>query len=74
VPRSGAPPSAAPSTKPAFSGVPPREKLVAVTRVLLSQTPFHDPEHEPLPDFADEWFARWERGVDVTRWYSAEVG
>jgi hypothetical protein len=63
----------APSTKPAFSGVPPREKLVAVMRVLLSQTPFHDPEHEPLPDFADEWFARWERGVDVTRWYSAEV-
>jgi predicted metal-dependent hydrolase len=63
-----------PRTPPAFSGVPQREKLVAVTRVLMSQTPFHDPEHEPLPAFADEWFARWDRGGDVTRWYSAEVG
>ena len=61
-----------PPTPPAFSDVPAKEKLVAVRRVLLSQTPFHDPEHEPLPDFADEWFARWDRGDDVTRWYSAE--
>ena len=57
---------------PAFDGVPRREKLIAVSRVLLSQTPFHNPEHEPLPAFADEWFDRWDRGEDVTRWYSAE--
>jgi predicted metal-dependent hydrolase len=57
---------------PAFSGVPRREKFIAVSRVLLSQTPFHNPAHEPLPEFADEWFGRWDRGEDVTRWYSAE--
>src|SRR5262245_51166259 len=61
-----------PPTPPAFSDVPVKEKLVAVRRVLLSQTHFHDPEHEPLPEFADEWFARWDRGDDVTRWYSAD--
>jgi predicted metal-dependent hydrolase len=56
---------------PAFAGVPRGQKLTAVARVLLSQTPFHDPAPQPLPEFADEWFARWERGRDVTRWYTA---
>jgi len=59
-------------TSPAFSGIPRKQKVTAAARVLLSQTPFHDPVHEPLPDFADEWFARWNRGDDVTRWYTAE--
>jgi hypothetical protein len=36
----------------------------------MSQTPFHNPVHEPLPALADEWFARWDRGDDVTRWYT----
>jgi hypothetical protein len=42
-------------------------------RILLSQTPFRNPEHEPLPEFADRWFERWDRGGDVTRWYGAEI-
>ena len=53
--------------------VPRKQKLIAAARVLLSQTPFHDPAHEPLPEFADKWFARWDRGGDVTRWYTAEL-
>jgi predicted metal-dependent hydrolase len=56
---------------PAFAGIPRTEKLVATTRILLSQTPFHDPAPQPLPAFADEWFTRWDRGGDVTRWYTA---
>lgn len=56
---------------PAFASVPRKQKVVAGARILLSQTPFHDPAHEPLPTFADEWFARWDRGEDVTRWYSS---
>ena len=63
--------SAANPIPPAFSGIPQKQKLVAVARVLMSQTPFHNPAHEPLPEFADEWFARWDRGGDVTRWYTA---
>jgi len=57
---------------PAFCTVAWKEKFVAVARVLMSQTPFHNPAHEPLPELADEWFARWERGQDVTHWYTAE--
>ncbi|MBX7430825.1 metal-dependent hydrolase [Mycobacterium sp. Y57] len=60
-----------PPAPPAFSSVPRREKLIAGWRVLLSQTPFHDPAAEPLPAFADEWLARWNRGDDVSRWYTA---
>lgn len=55
----------------AFACVPRTQKLVAGMRILMSQTPFHNPAHEPLPTFADEWFARWDRGEDVTRWYSS---
>jgi predicted metal-dependent hydrolase len=56
---------------PAFADVPRWQKFTTVARVLLSQTPFHDPGPQPLPEFADEWFARWDRGSDVTRWYTA---
>jgi predicted metal-dependent hydrolase len=55
----------------AFGSVPRKQILIAAGRVLMSQTPYHKPEHEPLPQFADRWFARWNRGEDVTRWYAA---
>lgn len=58
-----------PVAAPMMAGVPLRQKLVAGVRVLRSQTPFHDPADDVLPAFADEWFARWERGGDVVRWY-----
>jgi len=61
------------SAPPAFGGVPRKQILVAAGRVLLSQTPFHKPEHEPLPQFADQWFQRWDLGADVTRWYTASA-
>ena len=63
--------SVAAATPPAFYSVPWKEKLAAVGRIMMSQTPFHNPAHEPLPEFADEWFARWDRGSDVTHWYTA---
>lgn len=47
--------------------VPLREKTASAVRILLSQMLFHNPADEPLPVFADEWFARWDRGFDVTR-------
>jgi predicted metal-dependent hydrolase len=65
--------SSTPATPTAFASVPRREILVAAGRVLLSQTPFHDPAHEPLPEFAGRWFERWERGDDVTHWYTGEL-
>jgi predicted metal-dependent hydrolase len=63
----------APAVPMAFASVPRKEILIAAGRVLLSQTPFHNPAHERLPEFADRWFQRWERGGDVTRWYTGEL-
>lgn len=65
-------PAVAPPPPP-FAPVPRREKMAAAGRVLLSQTPFHDPTHTPLPEFADRWLQRWDQGGDVTRWYTAEL-
>jgi hypothetical protein len=45
--------------------------LVALAGVVRSQMPGHDPAHEKLPVLADEWFARYESGYDVTQWYTA---
>ena len=61
-----------PEVPAAFASVPRKQSLIAGARVLMSQTPFHNPAHEPLPELADRWFKRWESGGDVTRWYSAE--
>lgn len=60
------------TTPSAFATVPCKQRLVAAARVLLSQKPFHDPAHEPLPEFADRWFGRWDAGDDVTRWYTSQ--
>ena len=59
---------------PAYYPVPWRQKIVASARILMSQIPFHDPAHEPLPEFADLWFERYERGDDVSHWYSTQAG
>ena len=65
--------NAALATAPrAFATVPLKQRLIAAGRVLLSQTPFHNPAHEPLPQFADRWFQRWNSGGDVTRWYTSQ--
>ncbi len=55
--------------QPALGEVPWRQKITSGVRVLLSQTPFHNPEKEPLPAFAEIWFERYRRGDDVAHWY-----
>ncbi len=62
-----------PALQPVLHLVPRKKILIAAGRVLLSQTPFNDPAREPLPEFADRWFERWERGGDVTHWYTGEL-
>ncbi|OBG40715.1 metal-dependent hydrolase [Mycobacterium alsense] len=59
--------------KPALHTVPWRQKLATTARVLMSQTPLHDPANEPLPEFAGRWFQRYSRGDDVCHWYSSEL-
>jgi predicted metal-dependent hydrolase len=57
---------------PALHTVPWSQKLTTAARVLLSQTPFHKPVNEPLPDFAERWFQRYDRGDDIAHWYSTQ--
>ncbi|MET0702671.1 MAG: metal-dependent hydrolase [Mycobacterium sp.] len=64
---------AVPAPPSAFAQVPRKQVALTAVRVLLSQTPFHDPADDVLPEFAARWFDRWERGGDVTRWYTAEI-
>ncbi|OMC22857.1 metal-dependent hydrolase [Mycobacterium colombiense] len=58
--------------QPALHTVPWKQKLGTAARVLMSQTPLHDPAEEPLPEFADRWFERYNRGDDVCHWYSSQ--
>ncbi|WP_028476548.1 metal-dependent hydrolase [Nocardia sp. CNY236] len=55
----------------AFDHLPLREQLVALTGIVRSQLPNHNPGHEKLPALASEWFERHAAGYDVTRWYTA---
>ncbi len=49
-----------------------KDEARAMVRGLLdSQSPFHDPGDQPLPDFADVWFAHFEAGGDVAHFYSS---
>lgn len=59
--------------KPALHTVPWKQKLGTTARVLMSQTPLHDPAKEPLPEFAGRWFERYNRGDDVCHWYSSQL-
>ncbi len=54
-----------------FLCAPLSERRAATWSMLKSQVPNHDPEHQPLPRFADLWLERYARGADVTRWYSS---
>lgn len=50
-----------------FGAVPTGDLVRMLWRLALSQTPHHDPAHQPLPDWAAVWMAEYERGTDMTR-------
>ncbi|MFZ0226329.1 MAG: hypothetical protein WAL41_05135, partial [Mycobacterium sp.] len=52
-----------------FHAVPTGQLLTMVWRLLLSQTPHHDPADQPLPGWADTWMREYERGSDMTTFY-----
>ena len=39
---------------------------MALSGIVRSQIPGHNPEHEKLPELAAEWFERYDAGYDVT--------
>lgn len=49
------------------------EMLRMAVGLVRSQMPGHDPTHQPLPEFADDWMAAYDRGVDVSTWYASRT-
>ncbi|MGO8768390.1 MAG: metal-dependent hydrolase [Mycobacterium sp.] len=56
-----------------FHAVPTKQLTTMLWRLLLSQTPNHDPADQPLPDWFDTWVSEYERGTDMTMFYGAPV-
>jgi predicted metal-dependent hydrolase len=65
---------AGPPNTPMFGDATGTEIIKTVIRLALSQAPRHDPTHQPLPPFADEWLAHYTEGADVTHWYTTTGG
>lgn len=63
-------PDYGPSVSP-YAHMRQRDQLAAALGVVRSQIPGHNPAREKLPALAREWFARYDAGYDVTRWYTA---
>jgi hypothetical protein len=60
------------SYPPLLGVVSIKERLGTLQRLLASQTPYHDPMHQPLPELAAQWTAGYERGGDVSNWFSSQ--
>ena len=60
---------------PAYLKVPKEDRRKANLGILRSQLPHHDPEHQPLPEFAAAWFEAYDAGIDMTEFEgTARVG
>jgi predicted metal-dependent hydrolase len=64
----GSPPEPRPDF---YAGVPTKDRRTSGRRILMTQTPYHDPEHQPRPEFARGWFAQFDADADVAHWYAA---
>ncbi len=54
-----------------FHAVPAASIAKMMWRLVLSQTPQHDPADQPLPDWAQLWMEEYERGTDMTAFFGA---
>jgi predicted metal-dependent hydrolase len=54
-----------------FVDVPSNQLTKMIWRLWLSQTPYHDPADQPLPDWADTWMREYERGTDMTTFFGS---
>ena len=46
--------------------VPGRDLRTMIRHLARSQTPNHDPAHEPLPAWVQDWHDAFDHGEDVT--------
>jgi predicted metal-dependent hydrolase len=55
-----------------FHAVPTRDLFRMLWRLLLSQSPHHDPAAQPLPEWADTWMREYDRGTDMTAFFGTQ--
>jgi hypothetical protein len=53
--------------------LPLKNRLAAFFGVLHSQMPWHQPVAQAIPDYFDEWNAKYEQGEDMTRVYGVNT-
>ena len=51
------------------STLPLSGQLRSAYGIFMSQMPWHNPDHETLPDYYAEWMSRYNSGSDVTQIY-----
>jgi predicted metal-dependent hydrolase len=49
--------------------LPRMAKLRSTYGILMSQMPWHNPDHQPLPDYYAQWSHRYDSGEDMTQTY-----
>jgi predicted metal-dependent hydrolase len=60
-------------TKASSHALPLADSLRSILGIALSQMPWHNPDHQPLPQYFHEWMTRFGRGEDMTRTYGADA-
>jgi len=56
-----------------LSAVPGRDLRTMLWRETKGQMPRHDPSHEPLPAWVEDWHAAYDAGDDVTTYEGARL-
>ena len=56
-----------------FDDLPRDEYRLALWRTFLSLLPWHDPATEPLPEWAQAIYDRYDEGKDLTQFYGRKV-
>lgn len=56
-----------------FAGIPRIAKLKSLIGVVDSQMPWHNPDHQTLPDYYQEWLSHWNAGEDVRQIYGKPI-
>ncbi len=52
-----------------FSSIPFAQRYNRIVGILGSQMPWHDPEHQPLPNWSHKWFRSYDNGEDMSNYY-----
>ena len=56
-----------------FATIPITGRLRMLRRGIASLSPRFDHENQPIPTWADTWFANFDQGTDMTRFYGTVV-